>query len=128
MESNPSNSMQQRLFHLEQLATQQQAQPSAEPNSSPEHTMDMGENNSVLHSLGIRPSYSWCSSPFLNEVLSLDTSLFPSTVMSEDERRKMIEKYPNIEGVQYQPPDTIPLASKRMNRSQSKEDMSLKRL
>ncbi|KAG2214768.1 hypothetical protein INT45_002195 [Circinella minor] len=123
--------MQQRLLQLEQIVAQSSAQPSAEPVSSPNVNMvddEEEENMSSLHSLPVRPSYSWSPSPFLTEVLSLDSSLFPTTMLTDDERRKTIDQYPNIDNLQYQPPDTIPTAARKINKYQVKQDMSLKRL
>jgi hypothetical protein len=135
MDSNSINkneqfiAMQQRLLQVEQIVAQSSAQPSAEPHTSTHVNMDDEEEPiSVLHSLKIRPSYSWSPSTFLSEVLSLDSSLFPTTMLTDDERRKTIDQYPNIENLHYQPPDTIPSAARRMNKYQSKQDMSLKRL
>ncbi|KAI7873163.1 uncharacterized protein EV154DRAFT_431167, partial [Mucor mucedo] len=88
----------------------------------------MEEQQGVLHSLEIRPSYTWNRSPLLTEKLSLDSSLFPDTTMRDEERRLLIDKYPGIETVQYQPPESIPSAARRMNKYQAKQDMSLKRL
>jgi hypothetical protein len=137
--------MQQRIVLLEQYITQQQqqqqqqqqrqqqqqstAQPSAEPQSSTNSPMtDIIEESNSLHSLETRPSYSWTPPPLLTEVLQLNSPLFPSVMMSNEEGRKLIDRYPNLEGTQYQPPDTIPLASRKMKPHQSKQDISLKRL
>ncbi|KAI8058852.1 hypothetical protein BDF21DRAFT_348655 [Thamnidium elegans] len=90
--------------------------------------MDEGETLSALHSLSIRPSYTWSPSEFLSEVLSLDSPLFPTTMLTDDERRKTIDTYPSIDNLNYQPPNTIPMASRKMNKYQTKQDMSLKRL
>jgi hypothetical protein len=135
MESNSDTNeqflaMQQRLLQLEQIVAQTSAQPSAEPyNTSIPVNMDAEEEaTSRLHSLSVRPTYSWSPSPFLSEVLALDSPLFPTTMLTEAERRRTIDQYPNIENLQYQPPDTIPIAARKMNKYQSKQDMSLKRL
>jgi hypothetical protein len=120
MDSNSINqneqflAMQQRLLQLEQIVAQSSAQPSAEPLTSPNVNMeDEEETLSALHSLKVRPSYSWSPSPFLTEVLSLNSPLFPGTMLTDDERRKTIDQYPNIESLQYQPPDTIPSAARK---------------
>jgi hypothetical protein len=44
-------------------------------------------------------------------------------MLTDDEHRKTIDRYPNIENLHYQPPDTIPSAARNMNRYQSKQDM-----
>jgi hypothetical protein len=54
--------------------------------------------------------------------------MFPSTMLTDDKRRKTIDRYPNIESLQYQPSDTISSAARKMNKYQTKQDMSLKRL
>ena len=105
--------MQQRLLQLKQIVAQSSARLSAEPLSSPNVNMmddEEEENLSSLHSLPVRPSYSWSPSPFLIKVLSLDSSLFSITMLTDDddERRKTIDQYPNIDNFQYQPPDTNP--------------------
>jgi hypothetical protein len=108
--------MQQRLFQLEQIVAQSSVQPSAEPHTSPPINMDEQEASiSALHSLITRPSYSWSPSLFLSEVLSLDPSLFPTTMLTDDERRRTIDQYPNIQNLKYQPPDTILSAAHKMN-------------
>ena len=84
--------------------------------------MDVDDEGTIsaLHSLRIRSSYSSYPTPFLTEVLALDSSLFPTTMRLDDERREVID--------QYQLPDTISSAAHKMNKYQSKKDMSLKRL
>ena len=49
-------------------------------------------------------------------------------MLPDEERRKTIDHYPNIEHLQYQPPDTIPNTTRKMNKYQTKQDMSLRRL
>ncbi|KAG2211367.1 hypothetical protein INT45_010580 [Circinella minor] len=123
--------MQQRLLQLEQIVAQSSAQPSAEPVLSPNINMvddEEEENLLSLHSLPVQPSYSWSLSPFLTEVLSLDSSLFLTTMLTDDERHKTIDQYPNMDNLQYQPPNTIPTATRKMNKYQVKQDMSLKHL
>ncbi|KAI9243197.1 hypothetical protein BDA99DRAFT_544574 [Phascolomyces articulosus] len=90
--------------------------------------MEAEVEGSTLHSLQPRPSYSWSPIPFLTNVLSLDNPLFPKTMLPDEQQHKTIDKYPNIEGLQYQPLDTVPIAARKMNKYQSKQDMSLKRL
>ncbi|KAI9338901.1 hypothetical protein BD770DRAFT_400542 [Pilaira anomala] len=122
--------MQQRLAHLEQML--QQAQPSAEQGPSAENPTSMDTNDTTettdLHSLEVRPSYTWTPSEFLTGVLSLDEPIFTSPAITDEERKKTIERYPPIENLHYQPPDTVPVAARKMNRFQAKQDMSLKKL
>jgi hypothetical protein len=84
--------MKQRVLQLEQIVAQSSAQPSAEPLTSPNVNMeDEEETLSALHSLKVRPSYSLSPSPFLTEVLSLNSPLFPGTMFTDDERHKTID-------------------------------------
>ncbi|KAG1143009.1 hypothetical protein G6F37_008386 [Rhizopus arrhizus] len=112
--------MQQRL--------QSSAQPSVGLQTPPNTSMEEEETLSALHSLTVRLSYSGSLSPFLSKTLSLDSSLFPTTMLNDDKRRKTIDRYPNVENLQYQILDTIPSASRKMNKYQSKQNMPLKRL
>jgi hypothetical protein len=125
--------LQQRVAQLEQML--QQAQSSTEPSSSsptsipaPMDTNEFPENLPALHSLEIRPAYGWTPPQFLTEFYALDEPLFTSSPLSDEERKRNIEKYPPIQYLQYQPPDTMPIAAKRMSKSHSKQDLSLKRL
>ncbi|KAG2205131.1 hypothetical protein INT47_002225 [Mucor saturninus] len=90
--------IQQGLLQLEQIVTQSSTQSSAEPQTSLNIHMDANneETISALHSLRIRPSCSWSPTPFLTEVLALDSLLFTTTMLPDDERRKLIDQYPNI--------------------------------
>ncbi|KAG2207358.1 hypothetical protein INT47_006832 [Mucor saturninus] len=123
--------MQQRLAHLEQML--QQAQSSVEHNSPALNStvMDMNdtsENLTDLHSLEVRPSFTWTTPNFFSESLSLDEPLFTSPRLRDDECKKTIEIYPPIENLHYQPTDTIPVSARKMNHFQSKQDMPIKKL
>ncbi|KAI9008899.1 hypothetical protein CLU79DRAFT_840052 [Phycomyces nitens] len=112
--------MQQCLLQLELLATQ--TQPSAESPSLFPPTMDNtmtddGDRVATLHSLDTQSSFTWTPPTFLQEVLSLDSPLFPMTLLSDVDCHTLIDQYPNIDGLQYQPPDTVPIAAQKMNRS-----------
>ncbi|KAI9262422.1 hypothetical protein BDA99DRAFT_438682 [Phascolomyces articulosus] len=122
--------MQQRIFQLEQMLAQETSQSSTE--QQPSENVDMEDHDeetlSALHSLRVRPSYTWSPSPFLSEILQLDSSMFPTKMLTDEERKKIIDQYPNIDNLHYQPPDTIPTAARKMNKYQTKQDMSFKRL
>ncbi|ORE22272.1 hypothetical protein BCV71DRAFT_165225, partial [Rhizopus microsporus] len=66
--------------------------------------------------------------PILSEALSLDKAIFATPALSDDQRPKIIERYPTMGNVQYQPPNAIPDAAHRMKPPQTKQDMALKRL
>lgn len=124
--------MQQQLLEMQSIIAsfQQPAQPSAEQLQSEQPTSTTEDQIMVdtLHSLETRPDYSWVPSPILTEVLRLNSSLFQTPVLPDEDRRTMIEKYPGLRGIQYQPPDTIPMAAQKMQKFHTKQDMSLKRL
>lgn len=123
--------MQQRLVQLEQFISQQQftAQPSAEQPivDSDEPMTGLMDPTLPVHSLETRPSYNWTPPPLLSQVLQLNAPLFTEPLLTDEVRRQTIDKYPGIEGIQYQPPDTLPMTAKKMKPHQSKQDMSLKR-
>ncbi|KAG2221681.1 hypothetical protein INT45_002719 [Circinella minor] len=70
---------------------------------------DVMDEFQLLYSLETRPSYAWTPPTLLADVLQLYSSLFPSTMISDEECHTTIDKYPNIEGLQYQPPDNMSL-------------------
>ncbi|KAG2217030.1 hypothetical protein INT45_003986, partial [Circinella minor] len=94
--------MQQRLLQLEQIVAQSSAQPSAEPLSSSNVNMEDEDEETIF------------------------IILFPTTMLTDDERHKLIDQYPNIESLQYQPLDIILTATRKMNKYQAKQDISLK--
>ncbi|PHZ12767.1 uncharacterized protein RHIMIDRAFT_313464 [Rhizopus microsporus ATCC 52813] len=112
---------------IEQLAAMQQQQiqrleellvshlpPSSTLGPPFDDHMDDSNGATSLHSIGIHPTYNWTPSSILSEVLSLDKAIFTTPALSDDQRVKIIERYPTMENVQYQPPDTIPDAAHRM--------------
>ncbi|KAI8354687.1 hypothetical protein BD560DRAFT_336184, partial [Blakeslea trispora] len=108
---------------------QPNAQAATEPFSSSNVDMVTEQpQDHPLHSLEVRPSFNWTPSPFLSEALGLNSPLFTSTSLTDDEKSSIVERYPPIDKVQYQPPSTLPIAAKNMSKYQSKQDMALKRL
>ncbi|KAI8053540.1 hypothetical protein BDF21DRAFT_403996 [Thamnidium elegans] len=84
--------------------------------------------SNLPQNLQVRLSYTWTPPEFLTELLSLDEPLFTSSILTDDERKKTIERYPPVENLHYQPSDTVPVAARKMNRYQTKQDISLKKL
>ncbi|KAG1134640.1 hypothetical protein G6F37_013200 [Rhizopus arrhizus] len=82
----------------------------------------------LLHSLGTRPHYDWTPSDALTALMSLDTPLHTSPMLSETERKAIIESYLPMSHVDYKAPATIPTAERAMNKIQRHEDNSLKHL
>lgn len=76
----------------------------------------------------MQPEYPRTPSQFFKEFLDVNTPMFLSTPLTEDEHKKAIGRYPPITNLQYQPPDTIPIKINKMIKFQSKQAMSLKRL
>lgn len=76
----------------------------------------MRTNSSLIFiSLEIRPHYTWQPSELLNQVMHFDESLFTATALSDDSRKDIIERYPGMRKVDYQTPDTVPVAARKMN-------------
>ncbi|KAI8875124.1 hypothetical protein K501DRAFT_280672 [Backusella circina FSU 941] len=102
-EVNPEDfqAMQQRLLALESLITQStNTMPAAE-------YMDDAEEQGVATALH----------HYIYDLLIL-----------EDQKGRIIEQYPNLDNVQYQPPAAVPAANRMMAPHQSKLDKSLKHL
>ncbi|KAI8327858.1 hypothetical protein BC941DRAFT_457997 [Chlamydoabsidia padenii] len=81
-----------------------------------------------LHSMGTRPHYDWSPSEALTEVMNLDAPLHTSPMLSDSERRTIIESYPPMAHMEYKAPATIPTAERLMNKGQRYEDNNLKHL
>lgn len=81
-----------------------------------------------LHSMGTRPHYDWSPSTALTELMNLHTLLHTSPVLSDSERKAIIESYPPIAHLDYKAPATIPTSECLMNKGQRYEDNSLKQL
>lgn len=104
--------LQQQLSLLLQQQPQQQQQPVVP--------------NAAVHSLLTRPKYDWTPSPTHVELMRLNQNLFTSSPLLDGERKKLIESYPPIDGLDYQPPDAVPQAYRLMNGQQRSQDGSLK--
>lgn len=104
--------LQQQLSLLLQQQPQQQQQPVVP--------------NAAVHSLLTRPKYDWTPSPTHVELMRLNQDLFTSSPLLDGERKKLIESYPPIDGLDYQPPDAVPQAYRLMNDQQRSQDGSLK--
>lgn len=81
-----------------------------------------------LHSMGTRPHYDWSPSEGLTELMNLDAPLHTSALLSDSERKTIIESYPPMAHLDYKAPATIPSAERMMNKGQRYEDNSLKQL
>ncbi|KAI9315444.1 hypothetical protein BX666DRAFT_1837975, partial [Dichotomocladium elegans] len=81
-----------------------------------------------LHSMGIRPHYDWSPSDGLTALMKLDVPLHTSELLTDMERKAIIESYPPMAHVDYKAPATIPTAERAMNKGQRHEDSSLRQL
>jgi len=69
-----------------------------------------------LHSMGTRPRYDWSSSEGLTTLMNLDAPLHTSELLSDSERKAIIESYPPMAHLNYKAPATIPSAERLMNK------------
>ncbi|KAG1125375.1 hypothetical protein G6F37_013751 [Rhizopus arrhizus] len=105
--------MQQQVEAMQQLL-QSLCQPQQQDNVQP---MDTNANTATQLAT---------PSDFLQQQLGLDRPLHTSPLMNEDQRKKLIESYPGISGLEYKAPTTLPIAEKKMNKGQQHEDRSLR--
>jgi hypothetical protein len=113
-------------FHMMQqqiAALQEQLNGASTPMQSADDTATL-----PLHSMGVRPHYDWSPSDSLTELMNLDAPLHTSNLLSDSERKAIIESYPPIAHLEYKAPATIPTAERLMNKGQKYEDNSLKHL
>ena len=113
-----------------QLMQKQLAALQAQINGSTPTPMQSADDTAsqLLHSLGTRPHYDWTPSDALTALMSLDTPLHTSPMLSDIERKAIIESYPPMSHVDYKAPATIPTAERAMNKGQRHEGNSLKHL
>ncbi|KAI8638115.1 hypothetical protein BD408DRAFT_477821 [Parasitella parasitica] len=78
--------------------------------------------------MGTRPYYDWSPSEGINELMNLDAPLHTAELLTDSERKTIIESYPPMAHLDYKAPATIPTAERAMNKGQRYEDNSLKQL
>ncbi|GAB5588889.1 hypothetical protein Unana1_03789 [Umbelopsis nana] len=118
------NSLADQLAQHGQLIHQLLAQVQQQVPTSPA----MVSSQPNLHELPVRPIYDWQPDTILFErIPSFSSSLFHQTLPDED-RRNMIERYPVMQAVRYAPPNTTPVAHRKFNKGQFKEDKTLRNL
>jgi hypothetical protein len=125
-ESDLSN-IAQMVAQMLQPTTQSSTVDDDEP-QQPENFPADQEMTAQLNSIGSRPHYNWTPSPRLNEYLSLDSDIFRAGALSDTDRTHIIESYPPIATLSYNPPQTLPTAASRMNKAQKREDKLHKQL
>ncbi|KAG0169112.1 hypothetical protein DFQ29_009883, partial [Apophysomyces sp. BC1021] len=83
---------------------------------------------SHIHTLPVRPHFDWTpSEALLDHVPELSTDLL-TQVLSDDQKKSVIELYPPMQTMKYSPPLTILPAQGHFNKSQSCEDQLLKNI
>lgn len=124
------NDLAMQLARMQQtIEQQQQQQQQPQPGqmqhqfTAPGHPFN---NFGVVHSLPTRPKYDWAPSADHIELMDLGQDLFRSTPLEDKERKLLIESYPPIDGLNYQPPEAIPSAYTAMSDYQWSHDGSLK--
>ncbi|KAI8351498.1 hypothetical protein EDC96DRAFT_467139, partial [Choanephora cucurbitarum] len=110
---------------LSQLIEQQQQHFQAQAAATSDPVDDL---QSHLHPFGLRPRFEWTPDLLVQDQFALDRDLFNNDVLSDEARGELIDKYPPIRQLNYQPPLTMPEAKRRMNTSQTKEDVTLKHM
>ena len=93
-----------------------------------EQVEGMVPSQPVLHDLPVRPSYDRQPPQELYERIgSLSNPIFKQT-LSDEERKTIVERYPAIQGLKYSPPSAVLEAQRRFNKSQAREDSTLRKL
>jgi len=82
----------------------------------------------LIHDLPVRPSYDWTPSPELASLMPSRQQDIFLQVLDADTRKAMVEQYPSMAGVRYTPPQRLPVAARKYNKSQIREDDNLQRI
>ncbi|KAG1135872.1 hypothetical protein G6F37_012401 [Rhizopus arrhizus] len=132
-ETTNLTTLQQQLQETRQLLEQLMAsQQAAMPQSTPDLQMMMDSSHlapSPWHSLGTRPQIDWSPPEILAQGLQSNKDLFSAEhILTDDERRELIEAYPALRNVEYRPPYTLSTAHRCINKTQQLEDSSLRDL
>ncbi|KAI8331301.1 hypothetical protein BD560DRAFT_429069 [Blakeslea trispora] len=86
----------------------------------------MVELSGQLHSLPVRPDFSWIPSTQLSEMLALDQNLFIHGLLGKTDHSQLIEQYPPMRNLSYVPPQTVPSAHEQMSAHHRSTDSMLK--
>ncbi|CEP13938.1 hypothetical protein [Parasitella parasitica] len=120
----PSQSLTVSMFSLEEQLHMMQQQIVAlqdQLRGATTHTpMQSADDTATLalHSMGTRPHYDWSPSEGLAELMNLDAPLInTSELLSDSERKTIIEAYQPMAHLEYKPPATIPNAGRAMNKA-----------
>ncbi|KAG1435687.1 hypothetical protein G6F56_013874 [Rhizopus delemar] len=102
------SSLEEQFHIMQQQIVALQAQIQGAPNMPMQSADDTA--TLPLHSMGTRPHYDWSPSEGLTELMNLDTPLHTSELLSDSERKIIIESYPPMAHLDYKAPATIPTA------------------
>lgn len=97
------------------------------PEMSNTNEVQMSETP-LIHDLPVRPSYDWTPSPELASLMPSRQQDIFLQVLDADTRKAMVEQYPSMAGVRYTPPQRLPVAARKYNKSQIREDDNLQRI
>lgn len=81
-----------------------------------------------LHAMGTGPHYDWSPLDSVTELMILEAPLNTHSLLSNSERKSIIESYPAMAHLDYKPPATISSVEYLMNKGQRYKDNSLKDL
>jgi len=81
-----------------------------------------------LHDLPVRPTYDWTLSQDLAALMPSRQHDIFLQVLDAETRKNIVEQYPPMAGLRYTPPQRIPMAARKYNKSQLREDDNLQRI
>jgi hypothetical protein len=81
-----------------------------------------------LHDLPVRPTYDWTPSQDLAALMPSRQHDIFLQVLDAETRKNIVEQYPPMAGLRYTPPQRIPMAARKYNKSQLREDDNLQRI
>ncbi|KAG0736024.1 hypothetical protein G6F57_002397 [Rhizopus arrhizus] len=116
------------MFSIEEQPHMMKQQIAAFQEQLNSDSTPMKSADDTAHSVDTRLHNDWSLSDTLTELVNLDTPLHTSNLLSDSERRTIIEPYPLMTHLEYKAPATIPTAERLMNKGQRYEDRSLKHL
>ena len=120
--------MEEQLHMIQQQITTLQAQLNSST-PTPMQSADDTATLPLLHTMGARPHYDWSPSDPVTELMGLEAPLNTSPMLSDSERKSIIESYPPMAHLDYyKPPATIPSAERLMKKGQRYEDNFIKHL
>ncbi|CAO3692939.1 unnamed protein product [Umbelopsis ramanniana] len=119
--ANQQAQIEQQTRQIQALLQQQS------PESFEQTEVQMSEAPN-LHNLPIRPVYDWTPSPEVAALIPTREQDIFLEPLDQESKKAVIELYPPMNGLRYTPPQRIPTAARKYNKSQLREDDSLQRI